>query len=1099
MATEDKKNKVTKDAMADAGLSISYEDDDNTKSNDTKINYTNTNVTDSVDSDTDANEAADILDKVLNTNKQSSKSRQSEKSDQNINIDHQNTDVVDNHETTDTSDNTQLDSTVNNFTFEDEQLDSAPAFSDFTDVPDTNIIIKFIDQTNNDSRIKTLMGQPSTTADYTTEADIRQHISNGYEIIKDETNGKQPIFGKSNKTYRIIMKHKLEDVSRTKVVTEKIDYSMSDDTIAPDEKINTLEFEQKGTKDLVTNRITWDNKAITKEFPQVKSPVIKGYECDTPVLKSIPVTLTIDNFNTSLDIKKTINYIAEPQKIILKFVDKTSNLVRTKPLHGSTNKHSGYYATDTIDQFLNRGYQLIKDETNGQELVYDNNTNQDQVYTIELKHKTKRLTPDDSFNDIKNRDEHDNLVHVVKREIVFRTPNLLPDIDPITQTAEFTRDAVLDLVTGHINYGEWSDSTVFDEVIPDKLNGYQATPAVIKKEAVSYDTKNQTIHVGYTAKPKKIQVIYYDTLKKEPIKTITLQGKSDENSHYLTNDAIMQYRHKGYSVLDDPTDGNELIFDRDQTDQKVIIKLGHLTRKVDLEHPINPVTHKDLRNELSKHVTRTIEFEVPKNQTPIQKQTQTVGFTRTGETDLITGETQFADFTESKSFAEIKTPNIEGYKAILNDKEITTIPEETITGNDSNYTLSVKYNPTQQSINLIIYDTDEQDEIVNKTLTGYTNAPINFNKAQLLKNLANKHYKVINDDFHLTKFPVKSPVTCKITVKHQHLTLTVDKPYNPLKDYDYTDQLTRKSTFEIQYVYHHTGEEAAPSMHKELSFKRNADLDLVTGDIDYGEWQETTQMSNIVSPTVDHYTPSKKVITHNDLANSDNTVITVEYYANHQAIVFKYYCNKRLVKTAPAKISLKDKKNHSVDSLIKEVTDLGYAIDDHQHYPNVVHYDSNLNDKRVYDINVHETFTKSTNTKDIIREITVTMPDNNMRVIKQITTLKQPVTTSNVTKKVSYGTWNQGLWDAITPATVNGLKPSIDKLPQKTVNSETKSETINITYRKDSVSTETTEPKREEVKQEKDKPSFFDRLFHRKNNDDSYQKALPAPNKSSKQ
>ena len=87
MATEDKKNKVTKDAMADAGLSISYEDDDNTKSNDTKISYTNTNVTDSVDSDTDANEAADILDKVLNTNKQSSKSRQPEKADQNHNID----------------------------------------------------------------------------------------------------------------------------------------------------------------------------------------------------------------------------------------------------------------------------------------------------------------------------------------------------------------------------------------------------------------------------------------------------------------------------------------------------------------------------------------------------------------------------------------------------------------------------------------------------------------------------------------------------------------------------------------------------------------------------------------------------------------------------------------------------------------------------------------------------------------------------------------------------------------------------------------------------------------------------------------------------
>ena len=75
-----------------------------------------------------------------------------------------------------------------------------------------NIIIKFIDQTTNNSRIKTLMGQPSSTADYTTANDIQQHINAGYEIIKDETGGKQPVFGKENKTYSVLMKHKKRNV-----------------------------------------------------------------------------------------------------------------------------------------------------------------------------------------------------------------------------------------------------------------------------------------------------------------------------------------------------------------------------------------------------------------------------------------------------------------------------------------------------------------------------------------------------------------------------------------------------------------------------------------------------------------------------------------------------------------------------------------------------------------------------------------------------------------------------------------------------------------------------------------------------------------------
>lgn len=1097
------------DAMAAAGLTISYEDNDQQvdDSKETESNVEKLTKTEMSESDEEEKESENILDSVLDspefdenqetvsTPNISSKSSDN-KEDENLIVKTSDKKPEVSEAKEETSNNTFDDFDLDDQKMDNNEVDSG--FSDFRDVPDTNIIIKFIDQTTNNSRIKTLMGQPSSTADYTTANDIQQHINAGYEIIKDETGGKQPVFGKENKTYSVLMKHKLEKVSRSKVVTETIEYSMSDDTIAPDDHVNTLEFEQEGSKDLVTDRITWNAKPIKKTFPEVKSPTIKGYKCDTPVVKPIDVVLSTDTFNTDLDIKRTINYIAEQQVIVLKFVDKTSHITRTKTLHGSTNKHSGYYATDTIDQFLNHGYDLLKDDTNGQELIYDDQTGQNQVYTIELKHKIKRLTPDDSYNDIKNRDEHDNLIHIVKRDIIFRTPSLLPDIDPISQSAEFTRDAILDLVTGHVEYGDWSDSTTLEEVIPDKIKGYKPTPEKVPEIKVSYNSKNQTIHVGYTAEPKKIKVIYYDTVLNKPYKTRVLQGKSDENSHYLTADMIKECRKKGYSIINDPTNGDELIFDRDQDNQTVAIELGHLTRKVDSEHAINPVNHKDLTRELIKYVTRHINFDTPLSVKSVKPVSQTLKFIRTGETDLITGETKYNDFTEAKDFESVEVPEITGYEATLDGETIDKVPEKSITGEQDSYDVKVVYKPELQTVDLVIFDEDADKEIVNKKLQGYTNEVIKFNKRQLLLNLKNKHFKVIADDFNIKTYPTKSPVECKITVKHEHAKLTVDKSHNPISGFDEINQLTKTENYEIKYLYH-TGKEAAKPIHVTLSSKRDGDLDLVSGDIKFGRWVETTKMADKVSPTIEGFTPSQKVVTQDDLVNNDSPVIEINYFANYQVIVFNFYCDQKLVKKAPAKIGLNDKKAHPVHKLVKEVTDLGYGIDANQNYPDVVKYDPTLSDTRKYNINVHETFDTSTDTKDVTRTITITMPDNSMRTIIQTATLKRTLTTSNVTKKVSYGIWNQSLWDAIIPAKVNNLEPSITKLSEKTVTSNTKSETINITYRKPKDPEPEVKPAQTPVKRKQEKkPSFFNRLFHRNVNDSNNndQKALPAPDYS---
>lgn len=912
--------------------------------------------------------------------------------------------------------------------------------TDFNDAPDSSILIKFFDQTSNLSRVKTLMGPVGTTSSYNVQDDINSYLVRGYELVNNEIGNNNLTFNKDNKTYLITFKHKTEKVERTKTVTETIKYSKSDGSKAPQSQTQTLIFTQEGQKDLVTNRTTWPNGIIEKEFKAVKTPELDGYHADIANVNAIKVSVDSNNFNSDLDVTRLINYLADQQTIIVEFIDETSDISRKKTLRGFTNQMSGYYASDTIDQFINRGYELVKDETDGQELKFNDQTNINQEYKIILKHKTKLLTPNDSYNPVQDEDEIDNLTHDVNRIIEFNTPDSAQKIKPIKQIAKFERSAKLDLVTGQINYLQWSDKQTLPAINMPLIEGYISIPDQIKSTIVDENSENINITVNYKPENKTIKVIYYDDVLDKTVKALTLNGKSDENSHYLTANHLLELQKNGYTVLNDETNGQELIFDPTLSNQKYTILLGHNQKRLDSDNPINPVTKQNLSNDLTHTVFRTIEYTTPDGVDNIKAKTQSLTFTRRATVDMITGDITYSNWSDDQTFESIESPRVKGYQPSVKE-----VKSETVSGKTQNKQIKVIYSPAMESVVLTVFDQTINKAILTKKLTGRTNTIINFNKQKLLHNLIKKGYDVINDTFNITKYPIESLTKVQITVKHAKQQLTVQDSINPVTQDNEIDHLTQTRHIEIKYTYKN-GIQAFEPETREIKSERTGIVDMVTGNIKYDDWKQVNTIKDVIAPTLTDYTAFPSKISANELIKSNNNVINITYLINLQTVDFDFVANETTVGNKTISLKLNDDKAVSTKSVINEIEKDGYALDPDQDYPEKVTYDKNINDNRKFVIKVHETFIVSTDHKDLVRQILIENPDKSVRSVLQTAYLRRKITTSRATGNVEKGKWSTNIWDPYIPATVPGFKATPNSLEQKIVNGSTESEVVHIHY-----------------------------------------------------
>ena len=320
----------------------------------------------------------------------------------------------------------------------------------------------------------------------------------------------------------------------------------------------------------------------------------------------------------------------------------------------------------------------------------------------------------------------DDLTATVKRTINYvdengNKVNGAPDgTSSYVQTAEFTRTAIVDKVTGKIlGYDTNNDGKVDTESADRAWTPIEKTLDAVKSadpSSVGYDnvdianvsslvvTPDQgdtTVTVTYSNNQVSGTIKYIDDTTGVELDSDNLpSGKIGSKINYTTADKIKAYEDQGYELVsNDFADGTQTYA---KTGNDFVVHLKHKTQTITPNdptpvtpgEPINPndpnspvYPTETNRDNLVKDATQTIHYVGAGDKTPDDNVvTQKDAFTRTVTIDKVTGKVlSTSDWEGTKTFDTFDTPVVDGYHA---DKKtaggLTATPdnpdvEETVT------------------------------------------------------------------------------------------------------------------------------------------------------------------------------------------------------------------------------------------------------------------------------------------------------------------------------------------------------------------------------------------------------------------------------------
>ena len=254
---------------------------------------------------------------------------------------------------------------------------------------------------------------------------------------------------------------------------------------------------------------------------------LKPVDPEDPTKGYVPPTPTTPTENTE------INYEKDTQKAVTKFVDPSGN-----PIPGVTNiEETGKSGepltkatevTTEIAKLIAKGYVLVSNnygkDNNGN---FDKDSGKDQEYTVVLIPHVEPIKPFDPTNpddpntpkpgqpiDPNNPDgpkwteELINKLETTKhvtRKITYVEDGTDKEVaDKATDKVTFTREAKINVVTGTIEYGKWTpvnNDTTFDKVTSPVVPGYvlkdPAQKEVAETTGLTENSKDETIKVVY--------------------------------------------------------------------------------------------------------------------------------------------------------------------------------------------------------------------------------------------------------------------------------------------------------------------------------------------------------------------------------------------------------------------------------------------------------------------------------------------------------------------------------------------------------------------------------------------------------------------------
>ena len=478
----------------------------------------------------------------------------------------------------------------------------------------------------------------------------------------------------------------------------------------------------------------------------------------------------------------------------------------------------------------------------------------------------------------------------------------------------------------YINWVGNGDTTLPEVKVPQK-EGYIASVEKVAAQPTTATDKDYEFVVTYTPIQKaRTTFVYQDkdgnVKQVEGNTPITETGKGGDKLTKAEEVAnkIKEAQNKGYELVSNtyPTDG---VFDKDKdVDQEYTVTLKERVVPVTPDQPKAPGTPVDPNNpdgpkypagleekDLNKTVTRTITY-VYADGTPVLNEdgtrktvTQEAKFTREAKVNLVTGDVTYGDWTPAQDLAEVKSPEIAKHTV---DK--ATVATVQVTNASENINEVVTYTPVQKATTTFVYqDKDgnvkqvEGNEPISETGTNGGKLTKAEEIAAKIKDAQNKGYELVSNTYPTDGVfdkDVNTDQEFTVTLKERVVPVTPDQPKTPGTPVDPNNQdgpkypagleekdLNKTVTRTITYVYEDgtpvLNEDGTPkTVTQEAKFTREAKVNLVTGEVTYGDWSEAKDLVEVKSPVVKGYLADKaSVAVVNVTAGSEDIKEVVTY------------------------------------------------------------------------------------------------------------------------------------------------------------------------------------------------------------------------------
>jgi len=571
------------------------------------------------------------------------------------------------------------------------------------------------------------------------------------------------------------------------------------------------------------------------------------------------------------------------QKAIIKYVNEKGNTELSRDLvSGKSGELINYSTNDKISSYRRQGYELVSDGfSDAADKNFDSDTKVDQEFTVTLRERIEPIDPDkpkpnpDQPVDPKDPDPVKDLVNKddVTRTVKYVYEDGSKAKDDVKETLHFKRFAYVNLVTGHIDYREWTTSDdTFDAVTSPVIKGYTANKLVVPEvTGVKAGAADVEEVVTYVKDAQKAIIKYVNEKGTAELSRDEVNGKSGEAIDYSTADKIAAYKRKGYELVSDGfSDVANKNFDFDaKVDQEFTVTLRERIEPIDPDkpkpNPDQPVDPKDpdtpkwpdpVKDVVNKDdVTRTVKYVYEDGSKAKDDVKETLHFKRFAYVNLVTGHIDYREWTTSDdTFDAVKSPVISGYTA-----NKLVVPEvKGVKAGAKDVVEVVTYVKDAQKAIIKYVNEKGNVEVTRDVVNGKSGEAINYSTSAKIDDLHRKGYELVSDGFTSAAnknfdFDAKVDQEFTVVVRERIVPVGPNDP-NPTPDtpYDPTDPKTPnwpKTVDKIQprritgtrtvyyYVEDGDGVPVPKPVRERVVFERIVLVNLVTGEMTPQAWK----------------------------------------------------------------------------------------------------------------------------------------------------------------------------------------------------------------------------------------------------------------------